>query len=82
MGGHEAVLDIGQHRVRPAEGRGALRPSIGAGSVALMDDARLFGDAAKSLATVANDGGSGFDTIARAFGFNGSEAAHHLQASV
>src|SRR5271169_454264 len=82
MGGHEAVFDIGQHRVRPAEGRVARRLAIGAGDVALMDDARLFGDAAKPLATVADDGGSGFDTIAQAFGFNGSEAAHHLQASV
>jgi hypothetical protein len=47
-----------------------------------MDDARLFGDAAKPLAAVANDGGSGLDTGAKALGFTGSEATHHPQASV
>src|SRR5271170_3424148 len=56
MGGHEAVFDIGQHRIRPAEGRVARRPAIRAGDVALMDDARLFGDAGNhwppSLTTV------------------------------
>src|SRR5271169_6231691 len=82
MGGQEAVLDIGQHRVRPAEGRVARRPAIGAGDVALMDDARLFGDAAKPLAAIADDGGSGLDSGAQALGFNGPEATHHLQASV
>src|SRR5277367_5204147 len=65
MGGQKAVLDIGQHRVRPAEGRVARRPAIGAGDVALMDDAPLFGDAAKSLAAIADDGGSGLDGRAR-----------------
>src|SRR5271168_4332521 len=57
MGGQEAVFDIGEHRVRPAEGRMARRPAIGAGDVALMDDARLFSDAAKPLAAIADDGG-------------------------
>src|SRR5215472_358149 len=55
MGGQQAVLDIGQHRVRPAEGRVARRPTIRAGDVALMGDAWLFGDAAKPLAAVANE---------------------------
>src|SRR5271170_2300354 len=82
MSGQKAVLDIGQHRVRPAEGRVARRPTIGAGDVALMDDTRLFGDAAKPLAAIADDGGSGLDSGAQALGFNGPEATHHLQASV
>ena len=82
MRGQEAVLDIGQHRVRPAEGRVARSPAIGAGDVALMDDTRLFGNAAKPLATVADDGGSGLDTGAQALGFTGPEPTHHLQASV
>src|SRR5271169_4708346 len=82
MGGHEAVFDIGQHRVRPAEGRVARRPAIGAGDAALMDDARLFGDAAEPLAAVADDGGSGLDSGAQALGFTSLEATHHLQASM
>src|SRR5271156_5446455 len=45
-------------------------------------DARLFGDAAKPLAAIADDGGSGLDSGAQALGFTGSEATHHLQASV
>ena len=60
----------------------ARRPAIGAGDVALMDDARLFGDAAKPLTAIADDGGSGLDSGAQALGFTGSEATHHLQASV
>src|SRR5271169_6454716 len=80
--GQEAVLDVGEHGVCPAEGRVARRPAIGAGDVALMDDARRFGDAAKPLTAVADDGGSGLDGGAQALGFAGSEAAHHLQASV
>src|SRR5215831_3684453 len=55
MRGQQAVLDIGQHRVRPAEGRVARSSAIGTGDVSLMDDARLFGDAAKPLAAVANE---------------------------
>jgi hypothetical protein len=60
----------------------ARRLAIGAGDVALMDDARLFGDAAKPLAAIADDGGSGLDSGAQAPGFTGSEATHHLQTSV
>ena len=82
MGGQKAVLDIGQHRVRPAEGRVARRPAIRAGDVALMDDTRLFGDTAKPRAAVADNGCSGLDTGAQALGFTGTEATHHLQASV
>src|SRR5271166_6893536 len=82
MGGQEAVFDIGQHRVCPAEGRMARSPAIGAGDMALMDDTWLFGDAAKPLAAVADDSGAGLDTGAQALGLTGSEATHHLQASV
>ena len=38
VGGEQAVLDIGEHGVRPAEGRVACSSAIGAGDVALMDD--------------------------------------------
>ena len=50
--------------------------------MALMDDTRLFGDAAKPLAAVADDSGAGLDTGAQALGLTGSEATHHLQASM
>ena len=50
--------------------------------MALMDDARLLGNAAKPLAAVADDGGSGRDLGAQAFGFAGAEPAHDLQAGV
>ena len=60
--GQEAVLDVGQHRVRPAEGGVARGGAIGAGDMALVDDARLLGNAAKPLAAVADDGRSGLDT--------------------
>ncbi len=42
----------------------------------------LFGDAAKPLAAVADDGGSCLDSGAQALGFTGSEPPHYLQASV
>jgi hypothetical protein len=38
VGGEQAVLDIGEHGVRPAEGRVACSSAIGAGDVAFMDD--------------------------------------------
>src|SRR5262249_26693425 len=63
MRGQQAVLDIGQHRVCPAEGRVARSSAIGTGDVSLMDDARRFGDAAKPLAAVANDGGLFVDGV-------------------
>jgi hypothetical protein len=49
VGGEQAVLDIGEHGVRPAEGRVASS-AIGSGDVAFMDDTALLGNAAKSLA--------------------------------
>ena len=59
VSGHEAVLDVGKHSVRPAEGRVTRRGATGARDVTLVDDTRLLGDAAKPLAAVADDGGSG-----------------------
>src|SRR5271154_2412712 len=78
MGGQKAVLDIGQHRVRPAEGRVARSSAIRAGDVALMEDARLLGNAAKPLAAVADDGRSGRDIGTQPLGFAGLEPAHDL----
>ena len=82
VGGQEAVLDVGQHRIRPAKGRVACSSATGTSDMALMDDARLLGNAAKPLAAVADDGGSGRDLGAQAFGFAGAEPAHDLQAGV
>ena len=61
FGGEQAVLDIGEHSVCPAEGRVACGSAIGAGDMALMDDPRLLGNAAKPLAAVADDRRSGHD---------------------
>ena len=48
VGGEQAVLDIGEHGVRPAEGRVACSSAIGASDVdVFMDDTRLLGNAAK-----------------------------------
>src|SRR5271156_407866 len=82
MRGQQAVLDVRQHGVRPTESRMARGSAIGAGNVALMEVARLFGNAAKPLAAVADDSGAGLDSGAQTLGFTGSEATHHLQASV
>ena len=61
VGGEQAVLDIGEHGVRPAEGRVACSSAIGASDVAFMDDTGLLGNAAKPLAAVADDSRSGRD---------------------
>ena len=82
VGGQEAVLDVSEHRVRPAEGRVAGSGATGASDVALVDDTRLLGDTAKPLAAVADDRGSGRDTGAQAFGFAGPKSAHDLEAGV
>src|SRR4051794_20786517 len=59
--GQEAVFDIGEHGICPAEGGVSGGGAIGAGDVALMDDARLVSKATKPLPAVADDGGSGLD---------------------
>jgi hypothetical protein len=80
--GQKAIFDVGEHGVRPAEGRVPCGRAIGAGYVALVDDARLLGNAAKPLAAVADDCGSGRDAGAQSLGFAGLKPAHDLQAGV
>ena len=80
--GEEAVLDVGEHGVRPAEGRVAGAGAVGAGDVAFMNDAGLLGDAAKPLAAVADDGGSRLDIRAQPFGFDRLEPAYDLETGM
>ena len=82
VSGHEAVLDIGEHCVRPAEGWVTGSGATGAGDVTLVDDTRLLGDAAKPLAAVADDSGPGRDFGAEAFSFTRAEPAHDLETGV
>jgi len=56
--------------------------AIGAGDMSLMENAWLLGNAAKPLAAIADDSGSGRDTRAQPFGFAGLEPAHDLEAGV
>ncbi len=62
MRGQEAVFDVGEHGVRPAEGGVTRGGATGARDVALVDNARLVGYATKPLPAVADDSGSGLDT--------------------
>src|SRR4051794_18369293 len=62
VGGQEAVFDVGEHGICPAEGGVSGGGAIGAGDVALVGDTRLPRNATKPLPAVADDGGSGFDT--------------------
>src|SRR3954465_15503442 len=57
----EAVLDIGEHSICPAEGGVTRGGATGAGDVALVGDARLVSNATKPLPAVADDSGSGLD---------------------
>jgi hypothetical protein len=58
----KAVLDVGEHPVGPAERRMARGGAIGTDDVALVNETRLRGNAAKPLAAVADDGGPRRDT--------------------
>ena len=60
--GQEAVFDVGEHGICPAEGRVSGGGAIGAGDVTLVDETRLPGNATKPLPAVADDGGSSLDT--------------------
>ena len=80
--GQEAVFDIGEHRVRPTKGRVAGGGAIGASDMALVDDSRLLGNAAKPLAAIADDRCARLDVGAQPFGFAGLEAAHDLQTCI
>ena len=82
MRGQEAVLDVGEHGVRPAEGGVTRGGATGARDVALVGDARLVSNATKPLPAVADDSGSGFDAGAQPLGFGGPEPADNLQAGV
>src|SRR5438874_260429 len=77
----KAILDVRQHGVRPAEGRVARGGAIGAGDMSLVEDARPFGNAAKPLAAIADEGGSGLYTHAQS-GFAGLKPAHDLETGV
>src|SRR5215212_611102 len=59
--GQEAVFDVGEHGICPAEGGVSGGGAIGAGDVALVDNTRLPRKATKPLPAIADDGGSGFD---------------------
>ena len=60
--GQEAVFDVGEHGICPAEGGVSGGSAVGAGDVALVDETRLPRNALKPLFAVADDGRSGFDT--------------------
>src|SRR3954447_10499750 len=62
VGGQEAVFDIGEHGICPAEGGVSGGGAIRAGNVALVAETRLPRNALKPLPAVADDGGSGLDT--------------------
>src|SRR3954454_3916666 len=62
--GQEAVFDIGEHGICPAEGGVSSGGAVGARDVALVDETRLPRNAVKPLPAIADDGGSGLDTSA------------------
>ena len=78
----EAVFDVGEHGICPAEGGVSGGGAIRAGDVALVGETRLLRNALKPLPAVADDGGSGLDTGAESLGFGGLEPPDDLQAAV
>ena len=60
--GQEAVFDVGEHGICPAEGGVTCGSATRARDMALVDDARLPRNTLKPLPAVADDGGPGFDT--------------------
>ena len=58
----EAVFDVGEHGICPAEGGVSGGGAVGAGDVALVDETRLPRKALKPLPAVADDSCSGLDT--------------------
>jgi hypothetical protein len=62
--GQEAVFDVGEQSVRPAEGGVSGGGAVRARDMALVDDTRLPGNATKPLPAVADDGRSSLDTSA------------------
>ena len=82
VGDQEAVFDIGEHGICPAEGGVSGSGTTGAGDVAFVSDTRLPRNATKPLPAVADDGGAGRDAGAKPLGFGGLEAPDNLQAGV
>ena len=80
--GEEAILNVGEHGVRPTKGRMTRGGAIASGDMALMDDPRLFANTAKPLATLADDPRTGLDIGAQPLGFAGLKAAHDLQTCI
>ena len=78
----EAVFDVGEHGICPAEGGMSGGGAIRAGDVALVGETRLPRNALEPLPAVANDGGAGLDTGAEPLDFGGLEPADNLQAGV
>src|SRR3954452_21270518 len=64
MRGQEAVFDIGEHGICPAEGGVSGGGTVGAGDVVLVGETRLPCNALKPLPAVADHGRSGLDTRA------------------
>src|SRR5215210_383319 len=62
VGGQEAVFDIGEHGICPAEGGVSGGGAVGARDMALVDETRLPRNALKPVPAVADDCGSGLDT--------------------
>ena len=82
MRGQQAVLDVGEHGVRPTKGGVARGGSIGAGDMAFVGDTRLLANTTKPLTTIADDRRPGLDTGTQPFGFAGLETAHDLQTRI
>ena len=61
VGSQEAVFDVGEHGICPAEGGVSGGGATGAGDVALVDETRLVSYSTKPLPAVADDSGSGLD---------------------
>ena len=58
----EAVFDVGEHGICPAEGGVSSGGAVGARDMALVDETRLPRNALKPLPAIADDGRSGCDT--------------------
>ena len=82
MRGQEAVFDVGEHGICPAEGGVSGGGATGARDMALVDDARLVSNPTKPLPAVADGGGPGLDAGAEPLDFSGLEPPDNLQAGV
>src|SRR5215213_11906462 len=62
VGGQEAVFDVGEHGICPAEGGVSGGDAVGARDMALVGDTRLPRNTTKPLPAVADDGRPSLDT--------------------